>query len=202
MASKPHQRTKKPKKNSSLTTCLNPTLKPTLKRNDKLPSELYELEQIVGEFMHYWGFKAIHGRIWAHLFVSAAPLDSLELMRRLRVSKGLMSLALRELLDYDVIQNDHVGKHGTTFYKPNPEIIKVISNVLKKRELEMLKRAHHCSLNLKKALEKVQIKAQPISSTQVDHVIEITQTAEFLLAAFLSQDHENPYSLLFNSQAQ
>lgn len=172
--------------------------KQSLKPQKQLPSELFQLEKVVGEFMHYWGFKAIHGRIWTHLFVSSSPLDSLELMRRLQVSKGLMSLALRDLLDYDVILSDHVGKHGTTFYKANPDIIKVISNVLKKRELEMLKKAHQSALKLK----NIMIKNQEISGIQVDHVLEMTQTAQFLLSAFLNQDHDNSYSLLFDSETK
>ena len=169
----------------------------TQKPKKTLPSELFQLEQSVGEFMHYWGFKAIHGRIWTHLFISTSALDSLELMIRLRVSKGLMSLALRDLLDYNVIVSDHVGKHGTTFYKANPEIINVISNVLRKRELQMLKKTHQSAINLKNVLSK-NVK---ISSTQLDHILEMTQTAQLILSAFLNQNHEKPYSLLFDAES-
>ena len=101
----------------------------------KIMPELKELESLVGEFIQYWGFKKIHGRIWAHLYTSTTPLDSQTLISRLKVSKGLMSLAMRDLLEYDVIQPVRTGKHGVTFYQANPDLMFVITNVLRKRDL-------------------------------------------------------------------
>jgi DNA-binding transcriptional regulator GbsR (MarR family) len=64
------------------------------RKTKKPPPELKQLELSVAQFMQYWGFKKIHGRIWTHLFTSQKPLDSITLMSRLKVSKGLMSLAI------------------------------------------------------------------------------------------------------------
>lgn len=100
--------------------------------------ELDELANAIGRFIHYWGFKQIHGRVWAHIFVAAAPLDAGTLMKRLNVSKALMSLSLNDLLDYNVIQESSKSKRGTQTYIANPKVIDVIISVLERREKKLL----------------------------------------------------------------
>lgn len=109
-------------------------------RKFKVPPELSDVADQVGEFVEYWGFKKIHGRIWTHIFLSAEALDAGALMKRLEVSKALMSMSLAELLDHDVIQVAGKSESGTTTYKANPDIIHVILTILRKRERRMLSR--------------------------------------------------------------
>jgi DNA-binding transcriptional regulator GbsR (MarR family) len=92
----------------------------------------------VGKFIRYWGFKTIHGRIWTHLYLSDQPLDAGMLMRRLKVSKALMSLSLNDLLQYQVIKESGKSARGTTVYIANPRVLDVIMNVLNNREKKML----------------------------------------------------------------
>ena len=56
-----------------------------MKNSKPLPAEIYKLEEAVGNFMQYWGFKKIRGRMWVHLFAANQPLDSEELMKRLHI---------------------------------------------------------------------------------------------------------------------
>ena len=108
--------------------------------NLKFPPEILALDQEIGEFMEYWGFKRIHGRVWLHLYLSDMPLDVAELMRRLGVSKALMSFCIRDLKEYSVIVEDGVAKHGTILYRANPDLFAVIKNVLRIRERPLLSR--------------------------------------------------------------
>lgn len=57
-----------------------------------LPPELEDLANEVGDFICYWGFKKIHGRLWTHIYLARVPLDAGQLMQRLKVSKALISL--------------------------------------------------------------------------------------------------------------
>ena len=161
-----------------------------------LPKELIHLENIVGQFMDYWGFKKIHGRIWTHLYLSNKPLDSIELMARLNVSKGLMSLAIRELLSYDVIITDHVGRHGTTFYIANPDLIRVISNVLNSREKKLLSEAENAAECLQK-LNQDLFKKHDLSEFKLKNIIDLTKSAHLLLATFLIQDSARSFNQTF-----
>ncbi len=166
------------------------------KRSEKCPPELIRLEKTVGGFMEYWGFKRIHGRIWTHLFTSSVPLDSIALMERLKVSKGLMSLAIRDLLEYQVIQPAHVGKHGTTFYVANPDLVSVITNVLKTRETKMLQEARQAGDAIKKlGVEK--LKSHSLDPARVQNVIDLTSSAQLILSTFLEQDLAGTQLMLF-----
>ena len=148
--------------------------------------ELEEFEQLVGNFIQYWGFKKIHGRIWAHLYTSDTPLDSQALMSRLKVSKGLMSLAVRDLLDYEVIEAVHVGKHGVTYYQANPDIMAVITNVLRKREAVMMSAVSSC-LKRMNSKGKQQLQLAGLSLAKLEDVLKMTDSAQGLLNLFILQ---------------
>lgn len=110
--------------------------------------EVQELAEQIGEFIHYWGFKRVHGRIWTHFFLAQKPLDAADLVSQMKISKALVSISLRELLDYDVIQEVGKSARGTHLYRTNPDILSVIFSVLRQREKRMLSRitAAHESL--------------------------------------------------------
>lgn len=88
--------------------------------------------------MQYWGFKKIHGRIWALLFLSREPLDATRIVSLLKVSKTLVSFAVKELLEYDVIRDMGQGPRGTILLAPNPDISSVILAVIQMREAKMI----------------------------------------------------------------
>lgn len=110
-----------------------------MSENRRLP-ELEDLSEQIGEFIHYWGFKRVHGRIWTHLFLAARPLDAADLVRQMRISKALISISLRELLEYDVIQHAGRSDRGTHLYRTNADILSVILNVLRQRERRLISR--------------------------------------------------------------
>lgn len=102
-----------------------------------------ELEDVVtqiGDFIEYWGFKNVHGRIWTHLFLAGCPLDSPELITRLGISKALVSMSISDLMEYNVIRAAGKSERGTIFYECNPDLPSVIANVLRKRERRLLAR--------------------------------------------------------------
>lgn len=152
-----------------------------------LPPELRRLEEVVGKFIEYWGFKKIHGRIWAHLYTSQRALDSIELMRRLRVSKGLMSIALRDLIEHKVVEVAHIGRHGTSFYSANPDLVGVITNVLRTREAVMLGSAKHAAGRLAR-LKVTEMQAAGIDKERVQNILMLIGSAQDLANAFVISD--------------
>lgn len=157
-----------------------------LSKKYKALPELKEFEELVGHFIQYWGFKKIHGRIWAHLYTSKVPLDSQSLMMRLKVSKALMSLAVRDLLEFDVIAAASVGKHGVTYYEANPDLLSVITNVLKKREAPMMAAVDSC---LQRMISKSETKLQQtnLDVKKLQGVKILTESAIGLLGLFITQ---------------
>jgi DNA-binding transcriptional regulator GbsR (MarR family) len=88
----------------------------------------------IGELVYNWGFKRVHGRIWTHLFLSNRPLDASDLVKRLDISKALISISLRELLDLKLIAEIGKSTKGTHLYRTNPDLVRVFLNILKFRE--------------------------------------------------------------------
>ncbi len=104
---------------------------------EQLEHDLCELSEKIGEFIRYWGFKKIHGKIWCLLFLSEEPLDASQLIERTGVSKALMSQSLHELLEYKVIVIIDENKKKKR-YVTNRNILSVITSVLRQREQVLL----------------------------------------------------------------
>jgi DNA-binding transcriptional regulator GbsR (MarR family) len=136
-------------------------------KNKSCP-EIDNLCELVGEFIQYWGFKNIHGKIWFHLFLSQTPLDAKDLMAKLHISKALVSISIRDLLIYDVILEDKLSAEGTRTYIANSDIKNVVERVLRGREKVMMSKLKGSFQNLK------QVPASEIS----DHDIQSKRLKE------------------------
>jgi DNA-binding transcriptional regulator GbsR (MarR family) len=115
----------------------------------KMP-EMEDLAEQIGEFIHYWGFKRVHGRIWTNLYLAKKPLDAADLVRQMKISKALVSISLRELLEYEVIEEVGKSPKGTHLYRTNPDILKVILSVLRQREKRIIARIQAAQSSLER----------------------------------------------------
>lgn len=104
------------------------------------PKGLIPLAASVGDFIRYWGFRRIHGQIWTLIYLSSEPLSGAELTKSLKVSKALISPALKELEAYNLIERVESENDKTKRYRANPDIFGVIQQVLISREREILQR--------------------------------------------------------------
>ena len=57
----------------------------------------------VGNVIEFWGFKRNQGRVWALLYLRGEPLTAGEIERELELSKGGVSMLLRDLERWGVI---------------------------------------------------------------------------------------------------
>ncbi len=110
----------------------------TLALKSHLPRAYAELLLQVGNFMEHWGFKQVHGQVWACVFLSEHPVDARHIIEHLKVSKAAVSLAIKDLIDYEVIEELEKTKPSTRKYVSNPDLCEVILNVLRGREKPML----------------------------------------------------------------
>ncbi len=152
----------------------------------KTVPELETLAENVGQFIEYWGFKKIHGRIWTFLYVSKEPMDATELRMRLKVSKALISMSLSDLLEYEVIEDLGKGPRGTTVFRANPNVSQVIIGVLRKRERKMIGQVVTAQ-RLMQSIPATEQEDVGIDSKRVESLGEMIETAraglEFLIQA-------------------
>jgi DNA-binding transcriptional regulator GbsR (MarR family) len=103
-----------------------------------VPDEVHTLADQIGDFIQYWGFRKVEGRLWTYIFLAKKPLKAEELMERTGISKAMLSLSLNELLKYDVIRKAYPERERGQAYITNPNVMEVISNVLRTRERQIL----------------------------------------------------------------
>lgn len=146
--------------------------------------EMQDLSDQIGEFMYYWGFKRIHGKMWTHLFLAQNPLDAADLVKQMKISKALVSISLRELMDFEVILMDGKSVRGTQLYKVNPDLMSVILSVLRQREKRMLSRVEAAHQNMLK-ISDADKKHMGINSEKLTALGDIVQKATGALDDFI-----------------
>lgn len=150
----------------------------------KLP-EMEDLAEQIGEFIHYWGFKRVHGRIWTHLYLAKQPLDAADLVRQMKISKALVSISLRELLEYEVIEEVGKSPKGTHLYRTNPDILKVILSVLRQREKRIIARIQAAQNSLERTAAEDR-QAHGMSEESLKMLGELISKASIGLESFIA----------------
>jgi DNA-binding transcriptional regulator GbsR (MarR family) len=130
---------------------VKPRLKHPPKLDPKKHAELKALAELVGEFIEYWGFKAVQGRMWCYLYLIKEPLDSRQLSQLLQISPALVTQSVQVLLKFRVILEAEKGKNGVLRFMANPNVSEAIASVLEGRELALLKRVHKAQQALSSA---------------------------------------------------
>jgi DNA-binding transcriptional regulator GbsR (MarR family) len=158
--------------------------------SSKSDAHVFEFDDVaerVGEFIQYWGFKRIHGKIWTHLYLSSVPLDATTLVRRLRVSKALVSFSMRDLLEYNVIREVARGRGRTVLFEANPDVTSVILNVIRLRELKMMSTVRLAAERLNQHSSDALLEMK-ISGKKLDDLRGMIESAENFLHFILSAD--------------
>ena len=169
------------------------------------PVQLNALATEIGSFIEYWGFKRIHGMIWTHLYLSSQPLSALELIQKLKVSKALVSISIKDLVKYNlIIQTEESENKKNKFYYTNPDIFGAIRNVLENREMKMMERIR----SEFKALKEIK-KSRPdshqetINSEKLEVMEEMINGANSVLKGMVSVGDidSGMIQMMFSAQA-
>src|SRR3954465_14615659 len=102
---------------------------------------LHEVADTVGALMEFWGFKRVMGRVWTMLYLRGEPLSAAELCEQLEISSGAASMALSELEHWGVVRRSRKAGDRREYFEAESDIWKMISRVLRERELLQIERA-------------------------------------------------------------
>ena len=156
-------------------------------RQIEVPKEIHKLADQVGQFIQYWGFKKIHGQVWTHVWLAKTPIDATTLAKRLNVSKALISLAIKDLLQYDVIKITSQGDRRKILLIPNHDLHTVITTVLKNRESIMIAEVVKSQAAVDD-LEQSTKDSINLDQTQLEQMKMITAMAEMALQTLISNN--------------
>lgn len=162
-----------------------PTLTPPSGR-DPLSTRIGQVCDAVGAFIEYWGFKAIHGRIWALLALRDGPMAQADIAKTLRVSRPLVSAAIAELAGFGLVKPTSESRNAP--YEAVMDVWSTIADVLRSREWMLLESAR---LALEAALEEIQVArvsgdSPPYNSDRLKFLLTMTELGQTLLKALIA----------------
>lgn len=152
-------------------------------KNQELVSKL---AGSIGFFIEYWGFKSIHGRIWALIYLSERPISTPEIVNQLGVSKGLVSFAINDLLEYELIASAGKTTHGAVTYYSKEDVAGVVRKVLKEREMSHLYQAE-ANMKLLSTLKENELAELNISEKRLGELLKLTESTKDLLSKLVGK---------------
>lgn len=150
--------------------------------------EMKSLSKAIGDFIHYWGFRRIHGEIWAQVYLSTQPLSGADLVRRLKVSKALISPAIKQLVKYNLIKPVKSQDSREKLYQANPDFLNIIKTVLESREVPMLARVQLEYFKVHSKLEASSNKNQNIHKERFQDLGQMINQANLVLAVLMQMN--------------
>ena len=124
-----------------------------IESDERVAARIKRVCEAVGDFIEYWGFKAIHGRIWTLLALRADPMSQVEIAEFLGVSRSLVSGAVSELVARGLIKAK--SDHRNAPYEALVDIWPTIADVLRDREWMLIESAR---LALDSAIDEVELR--------------------------------------------
>src|SRR5688572_18875725 len=104
-------------------------------------AQVLKVADAVGGLMESWGFKRNMGRVWAMLYLEQGPLSAADIGERLSLSSGAMSMLLAELQQWSVVKKSWVPGERRDYWEAETSIWKMVSRVLRERELRWIQDA-------------------------------------------------------------
>jgi DNA-binding transcriptional regulator GbsR (MarR family) len=96
--------------------------------------------EAVGHVIEFWGFKHNQGRVWALLYLRATAMSATQLELELGLSKGGVSMLVRDLERWGVVHRVRQPGTGAWHYRSETDLVRMVSRVIEERELAFLTR--------------------------------------------------------------
>ncbi len=96
--------------------------------------------EAVGHVIEFWGFKHNQGRVWALLYLRATAMSATQLEDALGLSKGGVSMLVRDLERWGVVHRVRQPGAGAWHYASETDLVRMVTRVIEERELAFLSR--------------------------------------------------------------
>jgi len=96
--------------------------------------------EAVGNVIEFWGFKRNQGRVWALLYLRGEALTAGEIERELELSKGGVSMLLRDLERWGVVRRLRLPQDSAWRYGAETDLIRMVTHVVEEREVGFIGR--------------------------------------------------------------
>ena len=96
--------------------------------------------EAVGHVIEFWGFKHNQGRVWALLYLRATAMTATQIEELLGLSKGGVSMLVRDLERWGVVHRVRQPGAGAWRYRAETDLVKMVGRVVAERELAFISR--------------------------------------------------------------
>ena len=154
--------------------------------HDRLNQRVLAVCDAVGAYIEAWGFRSIHGRVWALLAMRTTPLAQAEIADTLGVSRSLVSLAVSELSSYGLVRA--AGEQRGAPIEACLDVWPTITDVIRSREWMLIERAR---LTLEAAADEVEFlqtrgETTPYDVRRIRLLLTMSEFAQTTLRAVLA----------------
>ena len=87
-----------------------------------------------GEMGSLWGINRTMAQIHALLFISPDPLSANDIMDELQISRGNVSMALRELIAWGIVNRVHLKGERREFYSTEKDVWRMFRTIIRERK--------------------------------------------------------------------
>jgi DNA-binding transcriptional regulator GbsR (MarR family) len=150
---------------------------------EAVEARVLEVCDAVGAFIEWWGFKAVHGRVWTLLALRGAPMTQAEVGRKLGLSRAGVSGAMHDLQGWRLAEP--IGDGRTAPWNAVLDVWPTIASVLRSREWLLIEKA---KVALEAAIEEAELAGERGRSAGYDvgrmrTLLRLTEVAQALLRA-------------------
>lgn len=93
----------------------------------------------VGSVIDFWKFKRNQGRLWALLYLRNTAMSAVEIQQALGLSKGGVSMLVRELEQWNVVKRVRAPTDDVWRYAAETELMKMVGHVISEREAALVR---------------------------------------------------------------
>ncbi len=122
-----------------------------------------EFVDLWGQMANHWGINRTMAQIHALLMISPEPLTAEQIMEDLQISRGNVSMNLRDLINWGIVRRTSIPGDRRDFFTTEADVWSMFQIILrerKKRELDpLLTRLDECLVHVGKKSETADEKA-------------------------------------------
>jgi DNA-binding transcriptional regulator GbsR (MarR family) len=93
----------------------------------------------VGSVIDFWKFKRNQGRVWALLYLRSTAMSAVEIQQSLGLSKGGVSMLVRELEQWNVVRRVRLPRDEVWRYAAETDLMKMVGHVISEREAALVR---------------------------------------------------------------
>jgi DNA-binding transcriptional regulator GbsR (MarR family) len=92
------------------------------------------LTELWGQLGPYWAVSPMTARVYGYMLSKKDPVTAEQMMEDIVLSRGAVSMACRELMDWGLIESARVEGSRQLAYKPETDLEKVIRSIVRARK--------------------------------------------------------------------